>query len=73
MSYKIIIDSCGELSDEMKQSGVFENVPLTLVVDEYTIVDDASFDQADFLKKVAESANCPKVFLPVTRHLQQCL
>ena len=64
MSYKIIIDSCGELSDEMKQSGVFENVPLTLVVDEYTIVDDASFDQADFLKKVAESANCPKSSCP---------
>ena len=30
MSYKIIIDSCGELTEDMEKSGLFENVPLTL-------------------------------------------
>ena len=64
MSYKIVIDSCGELTDEMKESGLYETASLTMQVDEYTIVDDESFDQADFLKKVADSPNCPKSSCP---------
>ncbi|MDO5539502.1 MAG: DegV family protein [Eubacteriales bacterium] len=64
MSYKIIVDSCGELTEEMKADGHFENVPLTLYVDEYAIVDDDTFDQADFLRRVAASPNCPKSACP---------
>lgn len=64
MSYKIVIDSCGELTQEMKESGLYETASLTMQVDEYTIVDDESFDQADFLKKVADSPNCPKSSCP---------
>ncbi|MDY3917721.1 MAG: DegV family protein [Candidatus Limivivens sp.] len=64
MSYRIVIDSCGELSEGMKASGHFQSVPLTLMVDEFSIVDDETFDQADFLKKVAESPNCPKSSCP---------
>ncbi len=33
MSYKIIVDSCGELTEEMKNSGKFESIPLTLQID----------------------------------------
>lgn len=62
--YKIIIDSCGELSKEMQEDGHFENVPLTLQIGETEIVDDKSFDQADFLKKVAESEEGPKSACP---------
>ncbi len=29
MSYKVIIDSCGELTEEMKKSGHFETASLT--------------------------------------------
>lgn len=64
MSYKIVVDSCGELTDEMKRNGHFENVPLTLYVDHDIIVDDDTFDQADFLEKVAASPNCPKSSCP---------
>lgn len=64
MSYKIVVDSCGELTEEMKKDGHFENVALTLYVDEYPIVDDETFDQADFLKRVAASPNCPKSACP---------
>jgi DegV family protein with EDD domain len=64
MSYRVVIDSCGELTEEMKKSGNFVSAPLTLQVDEFTIVDDEKFDQADFLKKVAESPNCPKSSCP---------
>lgn len=62
--YKIIIDSCGELSKEMQEDGHFENVPLTLQIGDTEIVDDKSFDQADFLKKVAESEEGPKSACP---------
>lgn len=64
MSYKVVIDSCGELTEEMKQSGIFISAPLTISVDDHMIVDDESFDQADFLKRVAESPNCPKSACP---------
>lgn len=64
MRYKIVIDSCGELTEKMKKDGHFQSAALTMYVDEYTIVDDETFDQADFLKKVAASPNCPKSACP---------
>ncbi|HCR83381.1 MAG TPA: DegV family protein [Lachnospiraceae bacterium] len=64
MSYKVIVDSCGELTDKMKGSGVFETAPLTMEVDGVRIADDMSFDQADFLKRVAASQVSPKSSCP---------
>lgn len=64
MSFRVVIDSCGELTEEMKESGYFVSAALTLQVDEHIVVDDETFDQADFLKKVAESPNCPKSSCP---------
>lgn len=64
MSYKIIVDSCGELPESCKSDGHFESVPLVLDIDGYQVVDDATFDQADFLKRVAASPNCPKSSCP---------
>ena len=64
MSYKIVIDSCGELLDEWKQDPRFESVALTLSVGGVNIIDDETFDQADFLKRVAECPECPKSACP---------
>ena len=64
MSYKIVIDSCGELLDEWKQDTRFESVPLTLTVGKENIIDDDTFDQLDFLKKVADCPECPKSACP---------
>ena len=64
MSYKIIIDSCGELLDEWKKDEHFGSVALTLNVGGESIIDDETFDQADFLKKVAASPECPKSACP---------
>ena len=64
MSYRIVVDSCGELTQEMKDSGCFVTVPLTITVGEHHIVDDETFDQADFLKKVAGCPDCPKSSCP---------
>ena len=64
MSYKIIIDSCGELLEEWKNNEHFESVALTLNVGGENIIDDETFDQADFLKKVAACPECPKSACP---------
>ncbi len=64
MSYKIVIDSCGEFLEEWKKDRSFESVPLTLNVGGETIIDDETFDQSSFIKKVADSPECPKSACP---------
>ena len=64
MSYKIAIDSCGELLNEWKDDERIEAVPLTLMVGGESIIDDENFDQKSFLKKVAECPECPKSACP---------
>lgn len=64
MSYKIVVDSCGELPERCKKDSHFESVPLVLDIDGHFVVDDDTFDQVDFLKRVAESPNCPKSSCP---------
>ena len=64
MNYKIVVDSCCDLPKDLAKDNHFSFVPLTLMVDDNSIVDDDTFDQADFLKKVRESKNCPKSACP---------
>lgn len=64
MSYKIVMDSCGDLTTELKKDLRIESIPLELQVGDYRTWDDKSFDQADFLKRVAECPECPKSACP---------
>ena len=64
MSYKVLIDSCGELLPEWKDDPHFCSVPLTLMVGGVEIIDDETFDQADFLRRVAECPECPRSACP---------
>ncbi|MDO4297810.1 MAG: DegV family protein [Lachnospiraceae bacterium] len=64
MSYVIVMDSCGERTEEMKKDSRIVSAPLTMQVDEHFFVDDESFDQLDFLAKVAASPNCPSSACP---------
>lgn len=64
MSYKIVVDSCCELPKELLQSGKFERVPLGIEIGDYNLLDDESFHQADFLKRVAAYPKCPKSSCP---------
>ena len=64
MSYKIVIDSCGELLEEWKGNPSYESIPLTLNVGGEEIRDDETFNQAEFLRKVAECPECPKSACP---------
>ncbi len=64
MSYRIIVDSCGELTDEMKKSGMYKSAPLSIEVNGTHVADDNTFDQARFLRLVAESPHCPRSSCP---------
>ena len=64
MDYRVVVDSCGELTGEMKASGIFVSAPLTMEVGGEQIRDDETFNQKEFLKKVAESPECPKSSCP---------
>lgn len=64
MDYKIVVDSCGELTRRMKKKGIYVTAPLSMQVDGDTIIDDDTFDQADFLRRVAASPECPKSSCP---------
>ena len=64
MSYKIVVDSCCELPEEYKKDTRFETIPLGLQVDDWHIMDDKNFDQAEFLRRVAQAKDCPKSSCP---------
>lgn len=64
MSYLILCDSCTDFTREMEQDAHFIRIPLTLHVGKDNIIDDETFDQKAFLKKVAEYPECPKSSCP---------
>ncbi|MCI5610220.1 MAG: DegV family protein [Roseburia sp.] len=65
MSYKIVVDSCCELPEELKHDPRYEIVPLTLIVgDSYERLDDDGFDQKEFLQTVAECPVSPRSACP---------
>lgn len=64
MSYKIVVDSCCELPVHLKNDERFQTIALGLEVGEYHMMDDETFNQADFLEKVAKCPACPKSSCP---------
>ena len=64
MSFHIVADSCCELTADMKKRENIEIAPLTLEVGGESILDDETFDQKSFLRKVAECPECPKSACP---------
>lgn len=64
MTYKIIGDSCLDLTEELKKDPHFQMIPLTLMVGEQTFIDDETFNQKEFIRIVKESPECPKTACP---------
>ncbi len=64
MSYKIIADSCCEFPEKYREDSRFERIALGLEVGGELIMDDESFDQGQFLRKVAACPECPKSSCP---------
>lgn len=64
MNYRIILDSCGEIPEELKGNPRLTNVALTIRIGEENIIDDETFDQASFLEKVAAYPTSPQSSCP---------
>ncbi|MDF2512866.1 MAG: hypothetical protein K0S04_2732 [Herbinix sp.] len=64
MSYRIIGDSCTDLPEALKSDPHFKLVPLTLIVDDVSIIDDDTFNQKDFLERVRAYPHSPKSACP---------
>lgn len=64
MSFKIIVDSCCDLTAAEFQSGPFVRIPLTISVGGEEIIDDSTFDQTHLLWLMREDENPPKTACP---------
>ena len=64
MSYKIIGDSCLDLTADLKKDPHFQIIPLTLQVEHTQVIDDETFDQKKFLELVRSSSECPRTACP---------
>lgn len=64
MSYKIIVDSCCDLTASHFADPCFVRVPLTIRVDEHIFVDDAALDQSRLLWQMKASPNAPSTACP---------
>ena len=64
MKYKIVVDSCCDLTADMKNWDNFEIVPLTLEIGDYRIFDDENFDQDDFIARMKANGGNAKSACP---------
>ena len=64
MTYKIIGDSCLDLPETLKKDPHFQMIPLTLMLEDKTFIDDETFDQKEFIRLVKESEDYPKTACP---------
>lgn len=64
MAYKLVVDSCCDITEDMKSWQDFEIVPLTLQIGDYVIQDDADFDQDSFISKMEASNELAKSACP---------
>ena len=64
MAYKLVVDSCCDITDDMKEWENLEIVPLTLQIGDYVIKDDSDFDQDDFINRMVSSNELAKSACP---------
>lgn len=64
MHYKIVVDSCCDLTPEMRKWDNLEVVPLTLQIGDYIIPDDENFDQDDFIARMKANNGSAKSACP---------
>ena len=64
MSYLILCDSCTDFTENMKQDPHFAHIPLTIHIGDYDIIDDDTFDQQDFLRRIDAYPECAKSSCP---------
>ena len=58
MSFKIVVDSCCDLTPQMRKDPCFVKVPLSIHANGSVFVDDDTLDQADLLWSMRQSEDC---------------
>ncbi len=64
MSFKIIVDSCCDLTAEQRGSGLFESIPLTIYVGDAQFIDDRTLDTEMLVDAMAMSAEAAHTACP---------
>lgn len=64
MDYKIIADSCCDVSEEMQKETDVELIPLTIRIDDKEYEDNHTLDMEAFLQHMKDSKNPPKTSCP---------
>ena len=64
MSFKVIVDSCCDLTPSLLREDAFLSVPLTIRVGDKHFVDDASLDRAELLWRMKECETAPQTACP---------
>ena len=64
MSFKIIVDSCCDLTGTMLKDPCFVKVPLSIHANGSVFVDDDTMDQADLLWSMRQSEDAPSTACP---------
>ena len=64
MSFRIVVDSCCDLTPQMRRTSNFVKVPLTIRSNGSNFVDDDGFDQADLLWSMKQSEDAPSTACP---------
>ena len=64
MSFLVVMDSCGELTEDMKESGHFASVPFLIDIAGSHFVDNERFDMKRFLRLVKESPTVARTACP---------
>ena len=62
--YKLVVDSCCDITEDMKTWQNFEIVPLVLSVGDYSVLDDENFDQDDFIGRIVKTGTLGKSACP---------
>ncbi len=62
--FKIICDSCTDMTEAIRNDPHFVKVPLSLHIGGETLTDDDTLDQAELLRKMAASSNACKTSCP---------
>ena len=71
MKYKIVGDSCCDLTKEELKKEYFVSVPLTLTVGDTDVIDDEMFDQEKYLEMVEQCPTCPRSACPSPENYMQ--
>lgn len=64
MAIKIVVDSCCDLSEEMRKDMNVQIVPLTLTLGEKDYIDDDTLDIKQYIHDMAQCATSPKTACP---------